>query len=219
MPQELLFLKNPTPMWFYDRETLQFLAVNEAALHKYKYSEDEFLNSTIRLIRNNAEAERLLKELQHIHGTKLSQSGLWLHKDSIGNEFYVRITSMETDFNGRSARFVMAADVQDFMREKQLNELLVKRLRKQIVFLRKVAWMQSHQLRARIANLLGLLNLYDDKLIDASEHNNCVELLKKEANDLDGLTRKISKKINGYTKLDWSIPSSKPAKAKVRDQS
>ena len=39
----LLFEGNPNPMWVYDRETLAFLAVNDAAVAHYGYSRDEFL--------------------------------------------------------------------------------------------------------------------------------------------------------------------------------
>jgi hypothetical protein len=39
----MLSENNPQPMWAYDLETLSFLAVNEAAIHHYGYSRDEFL--------------------------------------------------------------------------------------------------------------------------------------------------------------------------------
>ncbi|HEV3077616.1 MAG TPA: PAS domain-containing protein, partial [Thermoanaerobaculia bacterium] len=43
----LLFERNPLPMWVYDFVTLRFLAVNQAAVHLYGYSRDEFLAMTI----------------------------------------------------------------------------------------------------------------------------------------------------------------------------
>jgi len=39
----LFFDRNPQPMWVWDVETLRFLAANEAAIHHYGYSRDEFL--------------------------------------------------------------------------------------------------------------------------------------------------------------------------------
>jgi PAS domain-containing protein len=47
----LLFETNPLPMWVYDRDTLGFLAVNEAAVAHYGYSRDEFLSMTIKDIK------------------------------------------------------------------------------------------------------------------------------------------------------------------------
>src|SRR4051794_22840418 len=38
-----MFESNPLPMWVYDSETLQFLAVNKAAIRAYGYSRTEFL--------------------------------------------------------------------------------------------------------------------------------------------------------------------------------
>src|SRR5918996_1051044 len=43
----LLFESHPLPMWVYDVETLRFLAVNDAALRRYGYTRDEFLQLTI----------------------------------------------------------------------------------------------------------------------------------------------------------------------------
>src|SRR5207248_877021 len=46
-----LFDGNPLPMWIYDFETLQFLAVNEAATRTYGYAKEEFLRMRITDIR------------------------------------------------------------------------------------------------------------------------------------------------------------------------
>ena len=43
----LLFEKSPLPMWLVERGTLQFLAVNDAAVRHYGYSRDEFLEMTL----------------------------------------------------------------------------------------------------------------------------------------------------------------------------
>jgi PAS domain-containing protein len=42
-----LFESNPHSMWVYDKETLAFLAVNDAAVHHYAYTRDEFLRMTL----------------------------------------------------------------------------------------------------------------------------------------------------------------------------
>ncbi|MBK5273159.1 MAG: response regulator, partial [Bacteroidia bacterium] len=39
-----LFHLSPQPMWLYDTETFRFVEVNKAAIDKYGYSEEEFLN-------------------------------------------------------------------------------------------------------------------------------------------------------------------------------
>jgi PAS domain S-box-containing protein len=42
-----MFQNNPQPMWVYDQDTLQFLAVNEAALRFYGFTRGEFLAKSL----------------------------------------------------------------------------------------------------------------------------------------------------------------------------
>src|SRR5579864_259302 len=48
---ELLFSANPYPMWVYDRTSLRFVSVNDAAVRTYGYSREEFLRMSILDIR------------------------------------------------------------------------------------------------------------------------------------------------------------------------
>src|SRR5436309_10151370 len=43
---QILFRFHPEATWVYDRETLRFLAVNDAAMAQYGYSREEFLALT-----------------------------------------------------------------------------------------------------------------------------------------------------------------------------
>ena len=52
----LLFESNPHPMWVFDRETMRFLAVNDAAVEQYGYSKEEFLSMTLAQIRSPEDA-------------------------------------------------------------------------------------------------------------------------------------------------------------------
>lgn len=54
----LLFERSPQPTWVIDRETLRFLAVNQAAVRQYGYSRDEFLQMTARDVRPPGEVAR-----------------------------------------------------------------------------------------------------------------------------------------------------------------
>src|SRR5687768_10108255 len=63
-PYRLLFESNPNPMWVYDRETLEFLAVNEAAIDSYGYDRNEFLGMTIRDIRPPEDVPALTEHLE-----------------------------------------------------------------------------------------------------------------------------------------------------------
>src|SRR5258708_35960424 len=75
----LLFADNPLPMWVYDRETLAFLEVNEAAVAFYGYAREAFLQMRITDIRPEEDAARLLSYLS-LNRTSLQYSGDWPHR-------------------------------------------------------------------------------------------------------------------------------------------
>lgn len=118
----LMFRANPHPMWVYDVETLRFLAVNDAAVEHYGYSESEFLCRTIADIRPAADRERLTDHVQ-LHADDILQlSGAWQHLRKDGSIIDVEITSHRIDFAGRRARLVMSSDVTDRLRaERQVR--------------------------------------------------------------------------------------------------
>jgi PAS domain-containing protein len=94
-------------MWIYDLQTLSFLAVNQAAIRVYGYSEDEFLNMTVLDIRLENDVPRFLESWKHPHESTAEQ---WLHigKDRI--PFTVSITSWELIFHGHKAELVLARE-------------------------------------------------------------------------------------------------------------
>jgi len=107
-----LFESNPHPMWVYDLETLQFLAVNAAAVAKYGYSETEFLSMTIADIRPPEEVPRLLENLASTTDG-LDFAGIWQHQLKDGRLILVEIVSHTLEFSGRQAELVLANDITD----------------------------------------------------------------------------------------------------------
>lgn len=106
-----LFYGHPVPMWIYDWKTLRFLAVNEAAVQKYGYSEEEFLRMTILQIRDPATIQQVLDDVK---GTRqdLTYRGIWQHRKKNRETFPVEIYSHSTRYAGRDARLVMAVDIE-----------------------------------------------------------------------------------------------------------
>src|SRR5713226_318206 len=106
----LLFDSNPQPMWVFDRETLRFLAINEAAIAHYGFSRKEFLAMTIRDIRPPEELPKLGHVLfQPVLG--LNRTGIWKHWKKDGTILDVEITSHPIDFGDRSAVVTSVNDV------------------------------------------------------------------------------------------------------------
>jgi len=105
-----LFENNPQPMWVYDIDTLEYLAVNEYAVNKYGYTKEEFLSMSLLDIRPEDEHERLKKDV-HKNDEAIQKSGYWKHRTKDGKILFVEIYSHRLNFMGRNARLVMANDV------------------------------------------------------------------------------------------------------------
>jgi|GEM_PF-1210589 len=125
-----LFVANPQPMWFFDDETLRFLAVNEAAVSHYGYSREEFLAMTIADIRPPEDIPRLHQTLADHKSERLdlSHAGVWRHRRKDGSEIQVEITSHVLDYNGRPARVILVNDVTERLRVQERVAEYVNRL-------------------------------------------------------------------------------------------
>jgi PAS domain S-box-containing protein len=103
---DMLFLKNPYPMWIYDVASLKFLQVNDAACSMYGYSREEFLNMTIAEIRPAEDVPALLNETEQVRAEfslGYMWSGTWRHKKKDGTMIYSEISSHKIIFQGRRA--------------------------------------------------------------------------------------------------------------------
>lgn len=106
-----LFNLSPVPQWVYDVDTLCFLDVNEAAIHHYGYSRQEFLKMTIRDIRSQGGDQKMLDELlcNQIRVGFFSQSSL-RHRKKNGEMMSVCVEGNSVNFEGKKARLVMVID-------------------------------------------------------------------------------------------------------------
>ncbi len=107
----LLFEANPNPMWVFDEETLQFLAVNDAALRHYGYTRDAFLALTaldLRLPEDRPQATALIASQK---GAKDACVGVFRHLKKDGTGIDVEITVSSIPFNGRPGRLVLSNDI------------------------------------------------------------------------------------------------------------
>jgi len=107
---QLLFARYPHPMWVYDRETYQFLAVNEAAVAHYGYSSEEFLGMTILQLRPPEDIPRLIHDVSQFPG-ELINRGVWIHRKKDGSLIDVEVAVNDLSFAGRLARLVANVDV------------------------------------------------------------------------------------------------------------
>jgi PAS domain S-box-containing protein len=107
-----LFKANPHPMWLYDVDTLQFLEVNDAAIHYYGYSREEFLSMSIKDIRPEEDHQSLIDHLQKtVEHDGFNEAGVWHHRKKNGEVVDVEIISHTLQFNGHNAKMVLATEM------------------------------------------------------------------------------------------------------------
>jgi two-component system, NarL family, sensor histidine kinase UhpB len=106
-----LFYKNPFPAWIYDRQTLQILEVNDAAVHKYEYTKEEFLTLKTQDVRMEDDISEKLESRQQLHMKKN------------GSIMIVEVTYFQINYFGTIAMQALINDVTEKVRlEKELRE-------------------------------------------------------------------------------------------------
>jgi PAS domain S-box-containing protein len=80
--------------WIYDIETLSCLAVNQAVINHYGYSEDEFLSMTLTDIRPPEDIPKLLEAISKI-STGFTVPEVWRHCKKDGTHILVDVSAHE----------------------------------------------------------------------------------------------------------------------------
>ncbi|HEY9667472.1 MAG TPA: PAS domain S-box protein, partial [Coleofasciculaceae cyanobacterium] len=151
-----LFENNPQPMWMFDAQTLSFLAVNEAAVRHYGYSQAEFLAMTVRDIRPAEDIPALLNKLAKTPDP-LDYAGTWRHLKKDGSVIEVEITSHAETFAGRDAYLVLINDVTKRKRIERALQQSEERFRTLADNIAQLAWMADEN---------GLIFWYNQRWFD-----------------------------------------------------
>jgi diguanylate cyclase (GGDEF)-like protein/PAS domain S-box-containing protein len=106
----IIFEGSPQPMWVFVPESLEFLAVNDAAVVGYGHSRTEFLDLRVSDL---LPEEDHLRFLQDIRDRNAGDTGsrMWRHILKGGRVIDVAVSADVVEFGGRSAMFVIAEDV------------------------------------------------------------------------------------------------------------
>ncbi|HKG46270.1 MAG TPA: PAS domain S-box protein [Pyrinomonadaceae bacterium] len=105
---KLLFESTPQPIWVYNEDTLNFLAVNEAATRTYGYTREEFLAMTVDDIRAREDIPTLMIKNDP---NDLVISSPWRHMTKDNKTIYVEMSSHPVVFDGKNSRLVIVNDV------------------------------------------------------------------------------------------------------------
>jgi PAS domain S-box-containing protein len=146
----LLFKAHPCPMWLCDQHTLQFLAVNDAAVKHYGYSREEFLAMTVKDIRPEEDVDNLM---EHVVSTQTAESdaGVWRHRRKDGAIIYVDVAWHKVEFRDREAYFVLANDVTE--KRKSQTALIESEQRYREIFDNANDLIYTHDLEGNFTSL------------------------------------------------------------------
>ena len=109
-PFRLLFAANPLPTWLYDSESLRFLEVNDAAVSRYGYTRDEFLQKRMTDLHLPEDAARLIDDLRRA-GPGLRRWTNLRHRTRDARILDVEIAAHTLQFRGGPAVLVVVHDV------------------------------------------------------------------------------------------------------------
>jgi two-component system, cell cycle sensor histidine kinase and response regulator CckA len=109
--EDELFLHHPVPLWVFDRVTLRFLAVNDAALAQYGYSRDELLAMTVLDICQDLTDHRPAAPDGTSAGATWHHSGVCRLRTKDGRILHAETTANDLTFNGIAAVAAAAYDV------------------------------------------------------------------------------------------------------------
>jgi len=153
-----LFYRHPYPMWVYDPDSLYFLAVNDAAIHFYGYTHDEFFKMTIKQIRPKEEVPELLAAIKS-NNFEINKARIWKHLKKDGQQIHMKVYSNEINFRGKRARLVVAQDVTGQITAEEKNEHTFRYLK----------WFQDGVSQTSMLCLLdaeGKLTYVNENLLD-----------------------------------------------------
>lgn len=124
---QLLFERNPLPMWVYDVKTLRLLAVNAATVAEYGYSKQEFVGLTLLDLHHEDDLPQLHEHLK-LPPSERSEQRLWRHRHRNGDLIEVETVTEEFELDGVHARMVLVKDMTGQRRAEQAQRELALRL-------------------------------------------------------------------------------------------
>ena len=185
-----LFDKSPVPIIIYNSKSGKIVDVNQTAIIKYEYTKEEFLKLKITDLRiSNFDNTTNIIELNNFYPTKL-YNGIIIHKTKNGKMIYMEVVRKTIKIEGKQIKVLLANDVTEKLE-------VITKISNQNMKLREIAWIQSHELRAPVARIKGIVDVIKtNHNLTEEEFNLLINGLYNSASELDIITRLISQKTN-----------------------
>jgi PAS domain S-box-containing protein len=186
-----MFDDNPMPMWIYDRETLAFVVVNEAAIRHYGYSRDEFLALTLIDIRPPEDVPALLENVAK--APRFDEGKIWRHIKKDSTLIYVEIRAHAFELGKRRVRLVLASDVTERVRAEEALRKTEEQLRhaQKMDAVGRLAGGVAHDFNNLLSVILSYAELLLGDLQPLEPMRDEVEQIRKAAGRAADLTRQL----------------------------
>ncbi|MDO6430947.1 PAS domain S-box protein [Flavitalea sp. BT771] len=209
-----IFYKNPYPTWIYDLDSLHIMEVNDAALEKYGFDKNEFMQLTMRDLHPPGEAEEFLESMKCLANMQPVERKLWHHSNKAGETMIVEITSHLIDYFGKTSMQVIINDVTERVRLEKELALQQKLKQQQITEVvlgaqERERFELGQELHDNINQILATSKLYLDVAIEEPEPR--IELLAKSRKNISMAIeeiRKLSKELITPTLNDLGLVQS-----------
>jgi two-component system, cell cycle sensor histidine kinase and response regulator CckA len=187
----LLFMDSPLPMWIYEPETLQFLAVNHAAEQLYGYSSEEFRSLTIKDIRPPEDVPVLLEFLaQHPEKPRL-----WRHRRKDG-------TILDVDIHEHRFPELGALVLINDVTERLAVERLFRQAQK-MEAIGRLAGGIAHDFN----NLLMIINSYSQLVISRAESDAVVSKYAHQIIEAGKRAAELTQQLLLFSRKQVLVPS------------
>lgn len=100
----------PVPAWIIDRQTLEFLAVNDAAVRRYEYARDDFAGLTLLDIGPHDDAARMRLAVEGVTDG-VAEMGRWTQQDRSGRRFQAVLYCQAIRRQSRPALLMLAVEI------------------------------------------------------------------------------------------------------------
>ena len=181
----LLFSHNPLPTWVFDKETLRFLQVNDAAVRQYGYSTEEFESMTVLDIRPPSEHAVFRDYLSQSKQDEQFKSQ-WRHVRKDGKIIDTEIIAHQLEYAGRAVHLVVAQDVGE---RQQLEEQLRQAQKMEAVG--RLAGGVAHDFNNLLMVIKGHTELLLNALPSGDSSARKIELIDRAADRAASLTRQL----------------------------
>jgi two-component system, cell cycle sensor histidine kinase and response regulator CckA len=180
----LLFESNPHPTYVFDRETLRFLAVNEAMVNLYGYSREEFAAMTVLDIRPQEDIPALLRAMSEWQGS--GHKGTWKHRKRDGALIDMEVTDQAVVFDGRPSYLVLAHNVTEQRRlEAQFRQA------QKMEAIGQLAGGVAHDFNNLLTVIAGYTQLSMARIQEGDPLHNDLDQVLRAARRASALTRQL----------------------------